>query len=623
MATKEAGSGDWTLEAGALVLADGGVCCIDEFDAIREHDRATIHEAMEQQTLSIAKAGLVCPLNTRTTVFAACNPKGKYDKEASLSTNVAMASPLLSRFDIVLVLLDQADKEWDKHVSTFILNEEEMKPEEESEEEEASVNDLWPFEKIQAYICHVKENYKPAIGRQAGLILKKYYRKQRQADSRVAARTTIRLLESLARLAQAHARLMSRHYVTKQDAIVAVIAVDASTHISPLLNIQSVLQSNFPEDPDESFQYEMESILTKLGLSYLIDEPEEDPNEGGSYDADDLDYDREIIEKSKKSNHSKKSHDYDFSHSTVEDTRLSPEKKRKRDVFEEESKMDVNNIVLLEDEDDDDAVGTLSHETRHIMNKRFETNGRVVPKQPKDNTKRKLTFSQSVMDEHDDGDDGLHIEDEQPAEEPSTSKRNPSVSQQPPMQSAPKASQKAPTQKTTQPSPSSVGSSLSSVGSSIATQTQPKKTLTQPITTSQKQNTQNVKSVTPAPQATKHTQPSTVPPSQPPKKKLSLAARLKKPRDVKQDEEPLEIENAETTVSEPHEIHVEEPANEQQTIVEEDSMDHDFGVPSEEGKQLDDDLFNDSFDASIFDGFEEDMTSSPANKKRKIVDDDD
>lgn len=260
-------SGEWQLEAGALVLADCGLCCIDEFNALRSHDRTSIHEAMEQQTLSVAKAGLVCKLQTRCSIIAACNSKGRFDEGELISSNVALASPLLSRFDLILVLADRKSVEWDRSLSQSILEAASKSASRRKPKTEGTIVD---FETLKGYINYVRSTMKPTMSHGARIVLGKYYQLQRRADLRDAARTTIRLLESLIRLAQAHAKLVLQDSVEVSDAIWAIVLMETSLSTQSMLSVRPDVYDSAPATPEVKYAEYETAILKRLEINLKV-----------------------------------------------------------------------------------------------------------------------------------------------------------------------------------------------------------------------------------------------------------------------------------------------------------------------------------------------------------------
>lgn len=207
---------EWTLEAGALVLADMGICCIDEFNRLKVNEKSGLLEAMEQQTVSVAKAGMVTTLNSRCAVFAACGTRHDYDFDRSICDNLGISSPLISRFDLVFGLFDRSNLKSDEEICLQIFSRESnFKCPEELK---------WTPTVLKAYIsqCRKKKN---KVSKEASDILLKYYTRKKAMDG-VNEFNTIRMLESLVRLAEAHSKLINEETVTKEDAFFAIILME-------------------------------------------------------------------------------------------------------------------------------------------------------------------------------------------------------------------------------------------------------------------------------------------------------------------------------------------------------------------------------------------------------------
>ncbi|KAJ9141705.1 DNA helicase [Pleurostoma richardsiae] len=246
---------EWTLEGGALVLADKGTCLIDEFDKMNDQDRTSIHEAMEQQTISISKAGIVTTLQARCGIIAAANPiGGRYNSTIPFSANVELTEPILSRFDILCVVRDTVDPEEDERLARFIVGshsrshpktdsqpgEESMEVEADSERTETQATEAStsrnkeseiPQELLRKYILYARERCSPKLYHMdEDKVARLFADMRRESLATGAYPITVRHLEAIIRISESFCRMRLSEYCTSQD-IDRAIAVTVESFV--------------------------------------------------------------------------------------------------------------------------------------------------------------------------------------------------------------------------------------------------------------------------------------------------------------------------------------------------------------------------------------------------------
>ena len=207
--------GGWSLEAGALVLGDQGNVCVDELDKMRSEDRSALHEALEQQTVSIAKAGIMATLNSRCSVLAAANPKfGRFDRYKVLAEQIDLPAPIISRFDLIFVIEDKPSREGDSKLAEHILK---------IHQSNTVEYEIEP-ELLRKYIAYARKNVHPVLTDEANIVLREFYVNTRNSnpEEQSAVPITARQLEAIIRLSEASAKIKLKDTVDKEDAEKAV-----------------------------------------------------------------------------------------------------------------------------------------------------------------------------------------------------------------------------------------------------------------------------------------------------------------------------------------------------------------------------------------------------------------
>ncbi|KAJ7596619.1 MCM-domain-containing protein [Mycena floridula] len=284
-------SREFYLEGGAMVLADTGVVCIDEFDKMRDEDRVAIHEAMEQQTISIAKAGITTVLNSRTSVLAAANPVfGRYDEGRSPGENIDFQTTILSRFDMIFIVKDEHNETRDKAIATHVMKIHMNRPDQTADDNMDGQGEL-SLEKMKRYIAYCKNKCAPRLSPEAQEMLSSHFvslRKQvqqveRDNDERSSIPITIRQLEAIIRISESLAKMtlsnvVQNHHVDEAIRLFKYSTMDAVSAGSAdglsrgelngeMMQIEKEFRRRLPVGWSTSYQSLVKEFVTQQGFS--------------------------------------------------------------------------------------------------------------------------------------------------------------------------------------------------------------------------------------------------------------------------------------------------------------------------------------------------------------------